>query len=1182
MILFRDDEVFRLSALASWLVVMAAFLCGCSSSPPVSPSAEHEGQKTFVLHKIAPQQGKAILSDLCLGGTITISDPNTLSVSGSPSEIEKAGIVLGLVDTNDTFIAEPLAPAAMARTLPSNDQIAQSIGGIAIGTFAVPPQPGHEARAIIDVHGESVVAIVPARLWPDVRAIVELGPQAARYRARPAQQKTQQDYPSISIDSQRQPIGQESGRDGPAATLLASEEESSSPASHPMLAQMTEPDDPNRRSTAVAPVQPEPVSAEMASVQQVQITEHQIDRSGPSTVPETSRGVLKPSIKTDKPASTGSSHSAISFPNGDDVLELSLPEKIELLQLLDLAGEYLHLDCVYDAEKIGNQMITLKLHSKLRSEIRVKDLYCLLETVLKFRGLVMSRREGNLVTIVPAAEALEIDPQLVDPNSGAIQAGDVVVTRVFELQHVDVASVTNLLQSMKLSVAVSGVPETQTLFVTCYAHRMARIEQLVDMIDRPGRPKEFRFRQLKYTSATTLARKVLSLAQELEGITINMGSVQAEPSQTAARPARGPQGAGESRAAQLPSGPVVYLDTDERTNRMLMIGPAEQLETVEGLIEALDVPQQDLRTLHVYEIKHVDASAVLDKLRQLQITDPAASAGTKAPKAGTAAAGTTEAAAAEQPQVVLLETTNSLLVNATAQQHTQLRMVIDYIDVSSQDLRTLRVYNIRHTGAEEVARKLQQLQVIGPVAASSARLAKASQSGPAPVTPAVMVSPSEAGTPDGPQVVVLEATNSLLVNAKAQQHQRIQKIIEQIDTEARQESVPYEIYFLENQNPEQLAQVLGKLIQETITTADGKVEKTIPRTEEPMTIIPDKNTFSLIVHANRKDQDWIAGLIEKLDKRRPQVLIDVTLVEITESDAFNYDLNLIASAPDLTETSGLTGILVPGENPITSADIMDRLAASDRSQFADFQSNSGNLTAFYGDKHINLLLQAIQRKNYGRILAKPKILVNDNEAGTIKTTDTTYVVKRASIPVSSGAAGNQVTLIETAVTYEPYEAGITLNITPHISQGDLLRLDIQLTRSDFRETEDEKPPDTTASELKTTVFVPDRSTIILGGLLRLNQNKGGAKVPILGDVPLIGGLFRSINNRDLQSKLYIFVKTEIIRPAGVLTQGMEQLDAASERNRQAFERHEQEFQNYQSWPGVKSKPVEPVKVLEAR
>jgi general secretion pathway protein D len=387
------------------------------------------------------------------------------------------------------------------------------------------------------------------------------------------------------------------------------------------------------------------------------------------------------------------------------------------------------------------------------------------------------------------------------------------------------------------------------------------------------------------------------------------------------------------------------------------------------------------------------------------------------------------------------------------------------------------------------------------------------------------------------------------------------------------------VYFLENQDPNHLSDVLGKLVQENVVDKDDKIARTDERADEEVIIIPDSGTFSLIVRANRKNQEWIAGLIKQLDKRRPQVLIDVTLVEINKTEAFTYDLNLIQSLPDLTATSGLTGTI---SDPVTSSDILDRLSSSSRSQFADYQSNSGDFTGFYGDEHVNILLTAIQSKNYGRVLAKPKILVNDNQPGTIKTTDTTYVTKRSSIPVSSGGAGNDATLIETAIDYQSYEAGITLNITPHISAGELLRLDIELVRSDFRETDGEKPPDTTASELTTTAFVPDGSTIILGGLEKLNQNKGGAKVPILGDIPIAGGLFRSINNKDMQNMLYIFVKAEIIRPSNGVAQGMEELDAISQKSRAAFEKHEREFQDHQDWPGIAPKPVDPPRVLEAQ
>ncbi len=1129
------------------------------------------------MQRISAERAKAVLSDLGLGVVSAAIDANGLALSGSPAELEKAAIVLDLIDADEGYVVQKLAPASMARTLPSNDTIAQIIGGLAIGTFSAPPEPGRHARGIIDIQGEDLVAIVPAHLWPDIRAVVEFEAGTERFR-------TSEGDPCVrpgdsnDLKPNDPPSAPATGPQGVAHALPEAHHEHPVDEGNPdtLVSQLTEFGDtpadtsghdavasqPDVHDEAGSPQKTSPAAA--AGVE---------SKPAPSAQDNMYRGVLKPVTKAKESTAGHQGPTTISLPDGDDVIELSLPEKINLAQLIDLVGEYLHLDCMYDTEKIGNQVITLRLHSKLKSETTVRDLYSLLETILKFRGLVMTRQEGNLVTIVPATEALDVNPELVDPNSKALQAGDMVVTRVFQLRHVGVASVVNLLQNMKLSVATSAIEETQTLFVTCYAHRMARIEQLVDMVDQPGSPREFRFRQLKHTVALSIAQKVLALAAELQDISITIAA--AEDASGADRSSRRTKNAAETTSTPGTSERAIYLDTDDRTNRILMIGYEEQLEMVEGLIDVLDIPQQDQPILKQYKIRHVGAAEVVEKLNVLDVASRGDQAGRPPRGSKTPAPETSD----ERPQVVLLEATNSLLVNATSQQHDQIATIIGYVDVLPQDTRTLKAYDIQHADAEDVVRKLQDLGFIGQTDYTTkrpARIAPADQPAPGPVSAGSTV---EVTAPDL-QFVVLEATNSLLVHATDEQHDRLQAIIPYIDVEARRERIPYEIYFLENQDPEHMAEVLSRLVQETITDKEGKVEQIIKKTEDEVTIIPDTGTFSLIVYASRKNQEWVADLVKQLDKRRPQVLIDVTLVEIAKTESFTYDLNLIQSFPDLTATSGLTGTI---SGSVTSSDIMDKLAASGRSQFADYQSNAGDFTGFYGDKHINLLLQAMQSKNYGRVLAKPKILVNDNQPGTIKTTDTTYVTKRSSIPVSSGGAGNDATLIETAVDYQSYEAGITLNITPHISQGELLRLDIELIRSDFRETEDaEKPPDTTASELTTTVFVPDGSTIILGGLLKMNQNKGGAKVPILGDIPLVGGLFRSVNNKDMQNKLYVFVKAEIIRPDGVLAQGMGGLDAISEKNRAAFEEHEKEFQTYQNWPGIKPKPVEPPRVLEAR
>jgi general secretion pathway protein D len=261
-------------------------------------------------------------------------------------------------------------------------------------------------------------------------------------------------------------------------------------------------------------------------------------------------------------------------------------------------------------------------------------------------------------------------------------------------------------------------------------------------------------------------------------------------------------------------------------------------------------------------------------------------------------------------------------------------------------------------------------------------------------------------------------------------------------------------------------------------------------------------------------------------------------------------------------------------------DVITDLSQAKRDRFIDLQSNSGVGTGFYGDRHINALLDAVQKKNYGRILAKPKLLVNDNEPGKIDATESTYVARKETSYIPGAQQGSSIPVDKEI--FEKYDAGITLDIEPHISKGDQLRLTITMSRTDFRmgAVTTGKPPDQVKSEVTTVVTVPNGTTIILGGLERLKQSKGGTKVPIIGDIPLIGGLFRSAANTDEQSRLYVFVKAHILRP-GEEPSAKSDIEIVSRKNRDRFEAYEEEMQKYEDWPGIKPKPMDPAKVLES-
>ncbi len=1056
-------------------ILTASVLSGCASmSPEARVAAEKVRTRQFHIEEIGAERAAAILGQLHLGTAFVLPGHEIIVVRGTPDELDRAAVVVDVVDTGIAYTVERLGPAHMDG-MPDPSEFAQVLGDAAIGTLAEPPRPGARTRGIIDVLDGDLVAVVPIACCADLLTFVERRAKEAAhpvaFESSPTRDAAQTSTTATTETADEagllaQSDGQEAdapGREpGPRAKPPQGSAELPQRRGRPIGAQ-----------TGPTSLLPGYVQADHMPDSEAEIlpSGRDVEAVEPSAEPI---GNVSDSLNAQQ------ERTAPAIENTDEVLQLDLPQQLDMIQLLDLVGEYMGLDYMYDPAKIKGQIVTLKLHGKLRGRMRVKDLYSLLESVLKFKGFAMTCHEGNLVTIVPAAEALQANPDLLERGHERIDAGDMVVTSIFELQGIDTASASTLLQNMKLSLAVTPVDGTQALIVTCYAHQVERIERLLELVDRPGRPKEFRFRQLEFTMAKSLTAKVRELGSRMENVTIGSGAPDTGPSRTdrprpmAASLSQTLRGSNSSRSTD----DEVYLDADERTNRILMIGYAEQLLVVEELIGALDVAQQDLRVRKIYDVRYVEA--------------------------------------------------------------------------------------------DEVKRKLQELGILGSEGAG--------RGAPGPAAKITAAEIIEGTVTEAAQVVVLEATNSLVISATEEQHERIEAMMDYLDAEVRREAIPYEIYFLENQDPEDLAAVLEKIIHETVQDKEGKLQKILRNSEDEIMIVPDTQTFSLIVYASRKNQEWISKLITTLDRRRPQVLIDVTLVEIRKSDEFNYDLNLITSLPDLLETGGQIGSFYAGEQTV-----VEKLLESDtRSQYADLQFNAGQATGFYADVHVNALLKAMQMKNYGRVLAKPKVLVNDNEVGTIKTTDTTYVTKKSSIPVTSGSAGSQNTLIETAIEYEPYDAGITLEITPHISEGRLLRLDINLTRSDFTLITGEKPPDQTSSDINTVVTVPDGSTIILGGMLRLNQSKGGSKVPILGDLPIIGLPFRSIANSDIQSKLYVFVKAEVIRPVDAEAAAGQDLERISEQNRAAFESYERQFQRYQNWPGIKPNPIEPQSALDAQ
>ena len=1054
---FQRRHIITLALSITFLI------CGINIFANEQGTYELVPYRIISLKNIAPEQGKKFLDDIGIGTVSNFPNSSALLVTAQPRELAKAKAILDLIDQREQYTVKEIIPASAAGNFPSKEQIAAKINNISIGSFSAPPTAQSRTRVIIDFHNNALVAIAPTNVMSQIITAVK--------QLQKIEKPNKQAASSITSTTEPDPV----------AALF----EQKIPEQKIPQIKITEQN-----------IREQQLTEQMLPVQTIAQQEQQT-QAAPSLF-----------------ASAALSNT-IDIPNADDVIKLNLPEKQTMIAFLGMVGPYLQMDFMYNESDLINEEVTFNPNGKLQGPVTVRDLYNLLESVLKFKGFVMTRGMGNLVTIVPKDNALDIDPALVQAERPQIGTGDVVVMSVFELKHIDTESAKQFLEGMRLTTDITTIAETKTLIVTAYAHRMLRIKALLDIVDRPGEPRKFRYRQLRYTMAQTLAPKLKSLAEELGTISITIAAEEGETTipprptqnpgetttafnarlrawQTQVNRIRQQQAAQQRRTTTTTQQteaftPTVYVDADERTNRILMIGLTEQLDDIEDLIDTLDVAQQDLRTLIPYKIEYLDAEDVRKKLEELGIVGPRQ------------------------------ETSTSPRTS-------------DEIKAPTTTTSTARVQSQRITATD-----------ILPESSSTEPLS------------------------GEPQVIVLEATNSLLVNATTEQHERIASIISHVDQRRAEDEIPYKIYPLENSSPAHLRELLMQLIEETVESkqaGDDRIEIVKrKRLEDQIYIVDDPNTFSLIVYANKKNQEWISNLIKTLDKRRPQVLIDVTLVEVSRVDLFDLDLDLVSKFPRM----------IAGGNMESLGALLEPFAED---RVIETTSLSGEGQGFYSDRHIQALLKAMQTKSYGRVLAKPKILVNDGQPGTISTTDKTYVkIEQVVIPEE----GTQ----RTVADFSEYEAGIELIITPNISEGDLLLLKVNMTRSDFGETPQvNAPPNTTQSLVDTTVTVPDGQTIILGGMIKLNQTKGGSKVPILGDLPLLGGLFRNTSNTDRSSNLYVFVKANILRPDDTVA-GLPDLERMSDRNRISFERLEDEFQRYEDWPGFKPKPMEPFKVLSA-
>lgn len=378
------------------------------------------------------------------------------------------------------------------------------------------------------------------------------------------------------------------------------------------------------------------------------------------------------------------------------------------------------------------------------------------------------------------------------------------------------------------------------------------------------------------------------------------------------------------------------------------------------------------------------------------------------------------------------------------------------------------------------------------------------------------------------KILTYPRTNSLLVMALPDDMAAIKELIARLDVEVVEPERTYHVYLLEHVKAEDLSEVLEDFIEGASRVQGGQggaqqgragaapAATGLTSRDNEVVVVPDATTNSLLIAASRRRYEEVVNLIHQLDRRQQQVLIETALIELTGTDTL--DLGVELGGADLPGSG-------TGSFGVTSFGLSD-FEDSDGDGVFDLRvpKVTSGITAGIldgDDFSLPLLLVAFRERRDTNVLNIPSVLVNDNGSATVKTLD-----EQPTTQITANGVGGQ-----TQENFNEYqEAGITMEISPSISASGYLRLQVSLEVSSFVGTfQGAIPPPRITRTLNTSVSVPNGDTMVIGGIIVDNKGHTRRAVPWLGDIPLLGALFRRDTDNQNRTTLYFFVTPHILR-----------------------------------------------------
>lgn len=384
-------------------------------------------------------------------------------------------------------------------------------------------------------------------------------------------------------------------------------------------------------------------------------------------------------------------------------------------------------------------------------------------------------------------------------------------------------------------------------------------------------------------------------------------------------------------------------------------------------------------------------------------------------------------------------------------------------------------------------------------------------------------------------IVPYERTNTLVIMADKDDYATLEELIAELDQPPAQGEGNIHVYYLQNATAKELAKVLNELPREEQSTEPVDNRTAI---SADVSILADQETNALVITAPREDYVILEKVIEKLDIPRKMIYLEALIMEIDADKTFDVGVQWITSGGYESDTGVVFGGFSGSDGFSSLNNVTDSDSPALPLGFSLGVLKEGIEIGGVSFPSIAAILRAYKTDSDVNIISTPQILTTDNKKAEISVGE--------NIPYVTSQ--NTTSSQQDYTQYEYRDIATKLSITPHISQGDSLRLEIETEVTKLKSLPDNITPTTFKRTANTTVIVGDSETVVIGGIIGQDSTRTEWKVPLLGDIPVLGWLFKTNTTTTNSTNMFIFITPRIIKNPSEMARVTEEKEIQFEQN----------------------------------